>query len=212
MPDTVLSRWKTRRAIRAGLLKRARARLAARKTAANVAAVHERRDQVDFADRVIARREHPPVAAPLRKILGSSWGFHGGDHDGVDLICDPDAVIYAICDARVVDVRSGGWWGKGAPTDPAVREKGNGIIQIECLVDAGPFRKGMIFGYGHAEKATVKVGDVVRAGQVLGRAGLANAWHIHFMVSMQPGWSGRPSGTGDRDPMPFVTYAVERGA
>lgn len=209
--STVVSRWKARRSIRQGLLKRARARLAARKTPANVAVVKERKKQVDFADRVIARHDRTPVAPPVRPILNDSWGWHPGVHDGVDLICEEDAPIYALCDAKVVDVRSGGWWGKGAPADPALREKGNGIIQIQCLVDAGPFRKGDIFGYGHAEKAVVKVGQTVKAGDLLGHAGFANAWHVHFMVSRQSGWSGRPQGIGTMDPLPYVQYALAKG-
>lgn len=204
---SIVSRWKQRLTIRKRLLTDARARLAARKTKANVAAVKERKAQVDFAERVIARHEHTPVASPLDKILNDSWGYHPGVHDGVDLICEADARIYALCDARVIDVRSGGWWGKGAPADPALREKGNGIIQLECLTDAGPFRKGMHFGYGHAEKAVVKVGQTVQAGDLLGHAGFANAWHIHFMVN----GGGTTKGVGDRDPAPFVRYAVARG-
>src|SRR4051812_35791640 len=42
------------------------------------------------------------VASPLRRILGDSWGFHRGAHDGVDLICEGDATIYALCDAKVI--------------------------------------------------------------------------------------------------------------
>lgn len=200
---SIVSRWKQRRNIRIGLLTAARKRLAARKTKANLAHVHVRKDQVDFADRVIARHDRRPVASPLAKILEDSWGYHPGVHDGIDLICEPDATLYAICDAVVIDVRSGQWWGKGAPADSALREKGNGIIQLECLVDAGPFSQGQHIGYGHAEHARVKVGQRVQAGDAIGKAGFANAWHIHLMVN-----DGDTSkGVGRRDPGPFVTYA-----
>lgn len=139
------------------------------------------------------------VASPLNKILSSANGYSGG-HDGVDLISEADAAIFAICDAKVIDVRSGGWWGKNPTGDIS---RGDGIIQIECLVNSGPFKKGMHFGYGHAEGAVVRVGQVVKAGERLGRAGFANAWHVHFMVN----GGGTPKGTGDRDPMPYVNYA-----
>ena len=147
------------------------------------------------------------VAAPLRKILGDTWGWRGpGVHDGVDLICDADATLYALCDARVIDVRSHGWWGKGARASGGhTVGEGDGIIQLECLVDRGPFKKGMHFGYGHAEKATVHVGQKVKAGRKIGHAGFANAWHIHFMAN--GGSTSR--GIGDRDPLPFVRYAVQ---
>lgn len=143
------------------------------------------------------------VAPPLNKILAHSNGWTGAHgHDGVDLICNANAPIYAICDAKVIDVRPGGWWGKGNPGG-ATAQKGDGIIQLECLIDNGPFKKGMHFGYGHAEKATVSLGEVVAAGEQIGHAGFANAWHVHFMVN-----SGKTDrGVGDRDPWPYVQYA-----
>lgn len=148
------------------------------------------------------------VAAPLAKILGDTWGWHGAAHDGVDLICEADATLYAICDAVVVDVRSQGWWGKGARASGghAVSE-GDGIIQLECTTDVGPFQKGLHFAYGHAESAVVEVGQQVRAGQKIGHAGFANAWHVHFMVN----GGGHLRGIGDRDPLPFVQYAIREG-
>lgn len=153
------------------------------------------------------KHQHRAVASPLVKILQHSWGYHPGVHDGVDLICSPNAVGHAICDARVLRADAGGWWGLGAPADPAVRAKGDGIVVLECLVDLGPFRKGLRFCYGHAEHPLVKPGDLVKAGQPICRAGLANAWHFHFMVN------GRRDdrGVGDRDPWPFIAYAMKYG-
>lgn len=207
---SVLSRWRQRRAIRAGLLKDARADLAARKTKANVARVKLRRGQVDFADRVINRHDAPPVHSPLHKILSSSWGYHPPVHDGVDLICEADAPLLAICDGVITRADDGGWWGKGAqPSGGHPVSDGDGVIVLRCDTDAGPFKKGLNFCYGHAENPTVKVGERVKAGQRIGTAGFANAWHIHFMVN---GHGGPRPATGDRDPMPFVNYAVERGA
>ena len=50
----------------------------------------------------------------------------------------------------------------------------------------------------------MKPGQVVEAGEVIAHAGFANAWHVHFMVN------GRSDakGVGDRDPMPYVEYAI----
>ncbi len=143
------------------------------------------------------------VAPPVVPILSSSWGWRRGVHDGVDLICKPNAPLLAICDGRVIDVRSGGWWGAN-PTGNV--SKGDGIIQLECLTSAGPFKKGLHFGYGHAEQATVREGERVEAGEVIGKSGFARAWHIHFMAN----GGGTTKGIGDRDPMPFVRYAVGR--
>lgn len=156
--------------------------------------------------RLRLRKKHEDgghVAPPLAKILSSSWGWHPGAHDGVDLICQPNATIYALCDAKVIDVRASGWWGKAPSGDVS---KGDGIVQLECLTDVGPFKKGMHFGYGHAEHAVVEEGQIVKAGDPLGKAGLAVAWHVHFMAN----GGGTDRGTGDRDPMPFVNYAMER--
>jgi murein DD-endopeptidase MepM/ murein hydrolase activator NlpD len=144
------------------------------------------------------------VARPVNKITADSWGYHPGVHDGIDVCCPPDATIYAMCKSRVIDVRSGGWWGKAPSGD--VR-KGDGVIQLEVLESIGPFKKGMHIGYGHAEKATVKEGQIVEAGQAIGHAGLAVAWHIHLMVN-----DGQTSkGIGTRDPRPLLRYAVRHG-
>lgn len=145
--------------------------------------------------------DDPDVAAPIGKITTMSWGWHPGVHDGIDLICGPRAPIYAICDGEVIDVRSGGWWGKAPSGNVAL---GDGIIQIRCLVDDGPFKRGIHIGYGHAEGADVRVGQRVKAGQRLGEAGLANAWHIHLMANH----GGTVKGIGEFDPEPLVRYAI----
>jgi murein DD-endopeptidase MepM/ murein hydrolase activator NlpD len=160
--------------------------------------------------RLRLRKKHAGggVAPPVAKIVSSSWGYKGRAHDGVDLICVEDAPIFAICDAEVIDVRLSGWWGKGAQPSPGHPvSEGDGIIQIRCLSNIGPFRKGMHFGYGHAEKARVTVGQRVKAGERLGLAGYARAPHVHFMAN----GGGTRKGIGDRDPMPFVRYATKHG-
>jgi murein DD-endopeptidase MepM/ murein hydrolase activator NlpD len=201
----IVTRWKARLVIRKRLLASARAALRRKPDSPSlVAKVNERKKQVAEAERVIARHSLTnKVAAPVKE-TGHSWGYHPGVHDGVDLICGPDATLYAICDARVIDVRSSGWWGLGAKASSGHPiSDGDGIIQLECLVDIGPFRKGMHFGYGHAEGAIVAQGQMVRAGQRIGHAGFANAWHVHFMVN----GGNTDRGVGDRDPWPFVSYA-----
>lgn len=144
------------------------------------------------------------VHQPVTHILADSWGYHPGVHDGLDVICGPNAPIFAMVDAKVIDVRSSGWWGKAPSGDVS---KGDGIIQIEVLENVGPFRKGMHIGYGHAEGAKVRKGQKVRAGQVLGHAGLAVAWHVHLMVN----GGGTTQGRGDRDPRPFLDYTKKHG-
>jgi murein DD-endopeptidase MepM/ murein hydrolase activator NlpD len=158
--------------------------------------------RVDYR-RALRRRYGGPVgdgvALPVAKILADSWGYHPGVHDGLDVICAPDAPIHAMVRSRVIDVRSSGWWGKNPSGDVS---KGDGIIQLEVIDDVGPFRRGMHIGYGHAEKACVKVGDIVKAGQMLGHAGYAVAWHVHLMVN--DGSTTR--GVGNIDPREYLDY------
>ena len=157
----------------------------------------------EFRKRLKDKHAGGGVCSPLVKITASSNGFTS-IHDGVDLICPADAPGFAICKAKVVRADKDGWWGLGAPADPVLRAKGDGIVIIRSLVDIGPIKKGMNLCYGHAEKPRVKVGDIVHAGQRICDAGFANAWHFHFMINHNP----NTRGVGDRDPMPIVKYAI----
>lgn len=161
--------------------------------------LHKRRTQqlADLAAAAAASR----VVMPMKRITADTWGYHPGVHDGIDLICPANEPLVAMCKATVTRV-SDEWWGLGNPGG-ATGDKGDGIIILRCLVDAGPFKRGLNLCYGHAEHPTVRVGETVHAGQVIGKAGFANAWHVHFMVN------GRSDtkGVGDRDPRPYLDYA-----
>lgn len=141
------------------------------------------------------------VHTPVTKILADSWGYHPGVHDGLDVICQPNSVIFAMVRSKVIDVRDSGWWGK-APTGDV--SKGDGIIQLEVLDSIGPFRKGYHIGYGHAEYARVRENDIVKAGDPIGHAGLAVAWHIHLMYND----GSSEKGIGSIDPRRILNYAV----
>jgi murein DD-endopeptidase MepM/ murein hydrolase activator NlpD len=170
----------------------------------------ESKEYVEYR-RALRKRWHQDtgrVHKPVTNILQHSWGYHPGVHDGVDVICQPDVPIFAMVRCRVVDVRSSGWWGLGAPSNQALKAKGDGIIQVEVLDDVGPFTKGHHIGYGHAEKAVVRVGQELRAGAVLGHAGLANAWHVHLMHN--DGTVGN-RGIGNLNPEPLLNYTIEHG-
>lgn len=143
----------------------------------------------------------------LKKLLQDSWGYHPGVHDGIDLISLPDVPIYAPVRAKVIDVRSGGWWGLGRPSNPALAAKGDGIVQLEVLETVGPFKKGYHIGLGHAEKARVTVGQVVDAGDWVANTGFANAWHIHLMYNT----GDTTKGIGNVDPRAIVEYSKKHG-
>jgi murein DD-endopeptidase MepM/ murein hydrolase activator NlpD len=162
-------------------------------------------ERAEWRKRFRKLHESKGVSTPIVKILQSSWGWARG-HDGVDLICNANAPLLAICDAKVIRADTGGWWGKGArPSNGHAVSDGDGIVVLRSLVDVGPFKTGLNFAYGHAESPQVKVGDTVKAGEVIARAGFANAWHVHFMVNAR----GDAKGVGDRDPMPYVHFAIE---
>jgi murein DD-endopeptidase MepM/ murein hydrolase activator NlpD len=143
------------------------------------------------------------VSLPVGKITVDSWGWVPGVHDGIDINCPPRSPLLAVCRARVVRAAGSGWWGLGNPGG-ATGAAGDGIIIIQSLVDAGPIRKGDCFGYGHAEHPVVNVGDVVEAGEPIGRAGLAVTWHTHWMLNR--GLYSASKGKGDTDPRKALDY------
>jgi murein DD-endopeptidase MepM/ murein hydrolase activator NlpD len=150
------------------------------------------------------------VCYPVSKLVTDAWGWHPGVHDGVDLVTPGEIPALAIVTGTVVRVSASGWWGSNPQPSPGHPiSDGDGIIIIESAVNIGPFEKGMHFAYGHAEKAVVREGQDVRAGQVLGMIGFARAWHTHFMVNDIPRQDVTPHyrGVGDRDPQPFLQYA-----
>jgi murein DD-endopeptidase MepM/ murein hydrolase activator NlpD len=158
--------------------------------------------------RLRLRKQHEGggLASPLAKIISHSWGWHPPAHDGVDLICPEDAPIFAICKASVVRVSASGWWGSNPQPSPGHPvSDGDGIIIIRALQDIGPIKAGLNFGYGHAEDSSVREGQIVEAGQRLGRAGFARAAHVHFMANND----NNDRGVGDRDPWPYVEYAMQ---
>lgn len=144
------------------------------------------------------------VHKPVSVILADSWDYHPPVHDGIDVICKPNAAVYAMVKCKVIDVRASGWWGKAPSGEVA---KGDGIVQVEILETVGPFKKGHHIGYGHCEHARVKVGDVVQAGEVIALAGLAVAWHIHLMYN--DGSTTR--GVGNLNPRAILEYAKKNG-
>jgi murein DD-endopeptidase MepM/ murein hydrolase activator NlpD len=161
--------------------------------------------RVSMRDHFTTRR----VASPLANVITDTWGYHPGVHDGIDLICPPNEPARAICDGVIRRV-SDDWWGAGNPGG-ALGDKGDGIVILECTANAGPFRPGLKFGYGHAEGPKVRVGQRVAAGEIIARAGFAVAWHLHFMVNDDPPVKGFYRGVGDRDPRPFLIYARKEG-
>jgi hypothetical protein len=151
-------------------------------------AAFESDERVEYRRTLRERYQHNDVHTPIARIDQDSWGWHPGVHDGIDLICQWKAPLYAIVTGKVVRADASGWWGLGAQPSPGHPiADGDGIIIVESSVDVGPFKKGMHFGYGHA--------------------GYANAAHVHFMVNDDQPQNGFYRGVGDRVPRPVVDYA-----
>lgn len=162
---------------------------------------------------LVARHAGGGTAAILARIDTHANGFQPG-HDGVDLICSRRSPAFAMVRSRVVRI-SDEWWRLGAPSDPKVRDLGDGIVILRSLVDIGPIRNGDLFGYGHGEHPVVSLGDIVSAGQHVCDAGFANASHLHLMwFRGNPGVAkdGGPKGIGNRDPWPAVKFCMEHAA
>lgn len=170
-----------------------------------------REARLDWKDRF---RDHYAVTdlhTPINHIITHANGWTGPNgHDGVDLICDPNAPLLAICDGVIVRVSAAGWWGNNPQPSPGHPiSDGDGIIILESTTNHGIFVPGLHFGYGHAEHAIVNPGQHVKAGHCIGLAGFARAWHSHFMVNNDPPVNGLYRGVGDRDPWPYVDFAIK---
>jgi murein DD-endopeptidase MepM/ murein hydrolase activator NlpD len=85
----------------------------------------------------------PKVAMPVETNLATDtngWTGPNG-HDGIDLICPPNAPVVAMTKSRVVRVSPAGWWGNNPQPSPGHPvSDGDGIIVFESLVDVGPFK------------------------------------------------------------------------
>lgn len=154
------------------------------------------------------------VCYPVVGLITDDNGWTGPNgHDGVDLITAWRGPALAICDGIIRRVSKGGWWGNNPQPSPGHPvSDGDGIIVLECTITSGPFAPGLKFGYGHTEEATVKEGDTVHAGQVIGHIGWARAPHIHLMINDDPpvklvDGSLFYRGVGDRDPASFLAFA-----
>jgi murein DD-endopeptidase MepM/ murein hydrolase activator NlpD len=185
-----------------GFLWRLRNPLTVKEGVQGKAAIERGQERRDAQKARVRRENESDVHSPL-VFTQDSWGYNPPGHDGVDLICAENAPLYAMTDGKIVRV-SDDWWGAGNPGG-ATGDRGDGIIVLRCSVDDGPFFPGLNICYGHAEHPTVRVGEQVKAGEIIGRAGLANAWHIHLMVND----NADVRGVGDRDPRPFYRYAME---
>jgi murein DD-endopeptidase MepM/ murein hydrolase activator NlpD len=118
-----------------------------------------------------------PVRGRVR--IGQGWGAPRGGgrrrHQGIDLLAPAGTPLVAVADGRI--------------TGTSNRERGLGGISLR-LTD----RKGTSYYYAHNQRNLARIGQRVRAGQVIAQVGASgNARggppHLHFQL--HPG-GGRP--------------------
>ncbi len=107
-----------------------------------------------------------PCSAPVTSQFGTRRSYNGGAlervHAGTDFAAMPGAAIYAAAPGRVV-------------LADALTVRGNATI-----IDHG---NGVFTGYWHQDTITVKVGDFVQAGQIIGtvgQTGRVTGPHLHW--------------------------------
>jgi len=138
------------------------------------------------------------LATPQGAMFGMTRKYANGKpkpHQGIDLAVPPGEPIFAVEKGTIVDIRVSADYGK-----------------ILCLkVDEGQL-KDKFFFYAHLNKISVKKGDKVEAGDVLGLTGstgnasaqttVAKGSHLHFegrdIMMAGLGLAGR------FDPLPLI--------
>ena len=129
--------------------------------------------------------------APGSYIRGAGWGAYGSwsrYHTGVDLSASYGTPIRAAC-SGVVLAKDGGSW---AGINVSIAHSGGGATL-----------------YAHMSAKTVRAGDVVKAGQIIGYVGLTGRTfgpHLHFEYYPTPSTIGDPYTSADP-----VSYMLRRG-
>jgi murein DD-endopeptidase MepM/ murein hydrolase activator NlpD len=151
--------------------------------------------------------KHNPVKYPvlrtarLASVRSAMFGMVRNNgtraHQGVDLAIGINHRIYAVEDGTVVQVRNQG---------------DHGISLTIRMETSNPNLNGLFAFYSHLNRVDVKVGDKVKAGQIIGLTGntgnardmttIEKGAHLHFEIRTQLsvglGLAGRI------DPLPFI--------
>ncbi len=125
------------------------------------------------------------------------WGLPG--HEGLDIRAPLHARVYACADGTVtrVDVYAG---------DAQKQPYGNSV-RVQ-------HRDGYLTVYAHLEKVAVKVGDSVKAGQIIGYAdstGNSSAHHLHLTLKKEGATKAKLTNYANDiiDPTPFLIWPSE---
>jgi len=122
------------------------------------------------------------VAPMSSYIRGAGWGAYGSwsrYHTGIDLSASYGTPIRAVCDGVVLAKDGGGWAG----INVSIAHPGGGATL-----------------YAHMSARTVRAGDTVKAGQIIGYVGLTGRTfgpHLHLEYYPNPGTIGDPYTSAD---------------
>jgi len=135
------------------------------------------------------------ITTPYGK-RGPMWS--SGHHQGVDYACPIGTDLYAPIDAVVVGVGVQGGWGTAF---------GRFEIILQFTAKRSPLLPARTYYaiLAHGSKSYVKIGDKVKAGQVIGKSGAegnVSGPHLHFEVQTSRFWSK----TNDVDPQFVIDY------
>jgi hypothetical protein len=135
------------------------------------------------------------ITTPYGK-RGPMWS--SGHHQGVDYACPVGTDLIAPIDAVVVGVGKQGGWGSAF---------GRFEIILQFTAKRSPLFPAKTYYaiLAHGSKSFVKIGDKVKAGQVIGKSGAegnVSGPHLHFEVQTSRFWSK----TNDVDPQFVIDY------
>ncbi|WP_295259698.1 peptidoglycan DD-metalloendopeptidase family protein [Ruminococcus sp.] len=115
------------------------------------------------------------MLVPYKGKFRVSQEYKGSAHDGLDLVGIDSKNIYATVSGRVTRA---GW------ENPGNHKQGFGrYVRIDCTVDG----EACCAYYGHLSQVLVRVGDTVKAGQLIGvegSTGHSTGSHCHYCIRL----------------------------
>jgi murein DD-endopeptidase MepM/ murein hydrolase activator NlpD len=181
--------------------------------------------QADILNLISSNAPGVYISFPFRGQGNAIYAYgkgHGtqstNEHSGIDIWMPDETPVNCLFDGEVICVGTtgAGLWGNSCGY---FKDDNGGIGKIEVLHDAyvtaGGKQRQIKIVYGHMSSATVRVGERVKAGQRIGRSGIAGAWpHIHVDVAINAPELNNPriwNNPGEYhllDPIPAILEAM----